>query len=103
MKAYIIVGMSGEYSDRMEWPVKGYLNEGHAKRECERMCAKSRVVKLEFGDDINYEVSWWNEDDQKAKEIRTFVGDPHYQMVLDIEPTYYVKEVDIVDLGWPTV
>jgi hypothetical protein len=32
MKIYIVFGQTGEYSDRVEWPVKAFQDEEKAKR-----------------------------------------------------------------------
>ena len=101
MKAYIIIGVAGDYSDRTEWLVKGYLNEVHAKQECERIDARSREVQSQLGDS-QWDFNWYDNDDAKVKEIRAFVGDAYFRYVLSDPPRYHVKEVDIVDLGWTT-
>jgi len=31
-KIYLVVGTTGEYSDRSDWPVRAYLSEDNAKR-----------------------------------------------------------------------
>jgi hypothetical protein len=102
MKVFVIVGVAGEYSDRSEWVVKAYMNESRARQEVETMCARSREVSSQIGDD-KYGINWYDEKDPQVRQYRQYVGDPHYHFVLSDAPEYYLEQCDVVDLGWPEI
>lgn len=95
MKAFIIFGQTGEYSDRTEWAVRGYLNEERARQEVETLTARVGEVLVRFGDTPN-----WRYDPVEHDKVAKFVGDPDFQMDYT-GTTYCIVEVDIADLGWP--
>lgn len=96
MKAYLIEGRCGEYSDRRTWPVCAYLNKARARDKVEHLTLKAKEAAVEFGEDFRYNV--WDETVRKA--ICAFIGDPNFQSDYT-GTTYHYYEIDIVDLGWP--
>jgi hypothetical protein len=96
MKAYLIEGRCGEYSDHRTWPVCAYLNEARARDKVDQLERNAKEAAVKFGDDFRYHLY----DDKVAKEIREFIGDSSFQS--DYTGTsYHYYEIDIVDLGWP--
>lgn len=66
------MGTSGEYSDRREWPVIAYHDEGAAKRHVE--AAQSEAIRLEEkkreaidNDEYDFSGDWDEADENKNK------------------------------------
>lgn len=96
MKVWIIMGTTGEYSDRSEWPVRGYINEATARTEVEAMSARAREVQDEFRQ-VKYDFS--PEGKARMSQIMQYIGDDSFNA--DYTGTsYYLMEVDIADFGW---
>lgn len=45
MQVYVVIGSTGEYSDRDEWPVAAYLDEDSARQHVEHAEAWSNVLQ----------------------------------------------------------
>jgi hypothetical protein len=77
--------------------VCAYMNRESAKAKVEDLTQKVAAAKVKFGEE---EVQYVHSD--SAKEIAEFIGDPHFQS--DYTGTsYYLSEVDVVDLGWTSM
>lgn len=81
-KLFIVMGTTGEYSDRTEWPVVAYEDEEEAEKHVD--AATRRAKELEVGRGSRYELS----DKERS------VYDPG--MGMDYTGTdYYVLEVEL--------
>lgn len=87
-KVYVVVGMTGEYSDGREWFVAAYLSE---------MAAANRVRECQlFANDVftRRDEQWNNEE--KWSALLKSGPDPSIQ--LDYTGTHYqISAVDLVD------
>lgn len=45
---YIVMGGTGEYSDRVEWPVAAYVNRADAEAAVLRLDAAARLIDIEY-------------------------------------------------------
>lgn len=45
-KIYVVMGTSGEYSDRDEWPVKAYIDEEKAKTHVVKASERAREIEI---------------------------------------------------------
>lgn len=55
MEIYVVVGTTGEYSDRREWAVKAFSNEDRAKDfvlEATKIAKELFVSKKRYSDDM---------------------------------------------------
>lgn len=43
-KVYVVMGTTGEYSDRSEWPVHAHLTEADAAKELAALVAKAKEL-----------------------------------------------------------
>jgi len=43
-KVWVLFGTTGEYSDRSEWVVRGYLNEADAEADCAALNAIAKDI-----------------------------------------------------------
>ena len=46
---YLVMGTTGEYSDRTEWPVKAYLDKGKAEQHVEQASKKAAEIDVTRG------------------------------------------------------
>jgi hypothetical protein len=84
MKIFVVMGTTGEYSDRSEWPVIGYFDEKKAQEHVEN------AAKVAKGIEATRTSPYWTDPDQSNQY------DPHMRM--DYTGTsYYLMEVDLVD------
>ncbi len=87
-KVYIVIGDTGEYSDRTEWPVIAYMDENKAVAHVARLDTwlVENKVSRNHGDVLSYE----ERDNLKTPD------DPHFSS--DYTGTRYcVMAVDIGD------
>ena len=81
MKVYVVFGSTGEYSDRREWIVCGFLDE---KRAQERVVLASHRANELF---VKYKNTYWDATKEKNEYDDRF--DMDYTGT-----TYYYAEVD---------
>ena len=96
-RIWIVMGSTGEYSDRNEWPVAAYREERLALTHVE--LATARAKELEQWTDGEEPWRWVDRDKRPANE-----HDPDMQM--DYTGTdYYAQSVDLLTsvLGVPEV
>lgn len=86
MKIYIVIGSTGEYSDRYEWPVIAYLN---------KIKAQDHVLKASKRSDEIFET--WKHDIIIPDGINEF--DPSFRMDYT-ETSYYLWEVELSELDF---
>jgi hypothetical protein len=85
-KCYIVVGMTGEYSDRSEWPVVVLDNEQAAKEYVAALDVQLQKIPQEYKDE-----RWEHEDEMQA--IMSL--DPSFYM--DYTGTgYHIRECEIL-------
>lgn len=90
MKIYVLMGSTGEYSDRDEWPVRAYRSQDAA----ERVAKQYSDVAREGFKRAEAATSRWNGYKLASKELQE-LGDPHARMDYT-GTTYYCFEVDLV-------
>jgi hypothetical protein len=82
VKVYVVMGSTGEYSDRTEWPVKAFRDEARAKEfviDCDREANRIQV-----------------EHDRGIRIRQTHKHDPDFRM--DYTGTsYFLYEVELDD------
>ena len=102
VKAYIVEGRTGEYSDHRTWPVCGYMNEAAAKAKVTQLEERIREVVATQGEDLLKQYYHEGDDLERHKVALAYIGDPNMQY--DYTGTsYHYYPVDIVDLGWPEI
>lgn len=86
-KVYVVMGTTGEYSDRNEWPVAAYMTEGQAAKRIVEQKRKAQEVRASGRD--RHDTGW-------TEWSRNETGDPGFQM--DYTGTdYFMMEVDLID------
>jgi hypothetical protein len=87
---YIVMGSTGEYSDRSEWPVVAYLNEEHAKEHVEKATAYAKEFEV-FAQRDEFRHNTWD----KRRELTVSPFDPRFSM--DYTGTsYWYDEVPLL-------
>lgn len=87
MTIYIVMGKTGEYSDRSEWPVVAYPSYSEAQTHVTLATEQARLIESKRENDWEY-----IDEDQTEKNIY----DP--KMRMDYNGTrYYIMEVDLLD------
>lgn len=79
---YVVMGTTGEYSDRSQWPVKAYRTEASARVLVEK--ASERAREIEVATKGSY----------RAMREAVNEHDPHMDMDYT-GTTYYVMKVDL--------
>jgi hypothetical protein len=83
-KIYIVMGTTGEYSDRSEWPVAAYFDVLKAQEHVEN------ATKVAQGIEVTRTSPYWTHPDQSNQY------DPNMQM--DYTGTqYFLMDVEIKD------
>lgn len=77
---FVVMGATGEYSDRCEWPVCAYRDEDQAKVKVVRCTQRVKELQALRPDQLSWEVSpeYKNEDPN-----------------LRVDSTYYIMTVDL--------
>lgn len=88
-RVWLVMGATGEYSDRQEWPVRAYLDKSVAEREVVRLTDEARALFA----DVGY---GWEPHQRKAVQGHgKKVGDPGFSM--DYTGTsYFYYEAELV-------
>lgn len=83
---YIITGSTGEYSDRIEWPVAAYTYKDTAKQKVVELNALAREVwkEIEASDEFDTLIG------KALKEI-----DPKVSIDYHTGVSYYLEEVEL--------
>ena len=93
MKAFVVFGSTGEYSDRAEWPVKGFTDKARAEAfefECTKAAKSFEDRRRAAWDDP--QDTW--DDEEEIKLMRSTGRDPGYRR--DYTGTdYYTVEVEV--------
>jgi hypothetical protein len=85
MKIYVVIGTTGEYSDRTEWLVKAFESENSAKKMVIEFSEKAREI--------------WDmkEKDYKTDEFELGkVFDPDFRMDNLTGTSYFLCEVELI-------
>jgi hypothetical protein len=69
-KVYIVMGTTGEYSDRSEWAVNAHLTEASAAEQLAALVAKAKELGVHTS--TNHGMPDWDEREELAKQL----GDP---------------------------
>ena len=86
-KVWIVMGSTGEYSDRREWPVVAFMSEAAAKDRIAALDVRMQEMPQQWR-----EVRWDHEGDMKAHMAAL---DPDF--VMDYTGTsYFFYEVEVV-------
>jgi hypothetical protein len=85
MKIWVLFGMTGEYSDRQEWPVRAYKDQAEAQAARERCDAYAHSAP-----------DYWHETyETRGKYVANNPDDP--SMCLDYTGTEYgIYELELV-------
>lgn len=83
MNVYVIVGETGEYSDRSVWIVKAFANEENAKEFVIKATEKAKEIYL-----LDRDLSW----EESEKLIKSNEYDPFFKMNYT-GTSYYYEEV----------
>ena len=87
---WVVMGGTGEYSDRREWPVRAYKDKAVTEREVTRLTEEAKALMARVGYDYSAEQS------KAVDEHGEKVGDPGFLM--DYTGTsYFYYEVELVD------
>jgi len=94
MKIWVVMGGSGEYSDRREWPVRAYTDMAEVQRQILLLTGKGNELSAER-DRLRDEVSdrWW---DFPSEEMRKTLPDPFIEFDYT-GVSYFYYEVELVD------
>jgi hypothetical protein len=87
---YVVMGSTGEFSDRTEWPLRAYRSEAAAQAEVERM---HHEINVRIGGRSRHDLRW-EERDGIEKEMKQL--DPQFEM--DYTGThYFIYTVTLAD------
>ena len=95
-KCYLLHGSTGEYSDRSDWVVRGYLDKSRADLDCSMANTQAaQYFNMTDADGIRF--SCGDEDAEEERRIRkeTLIVDPNAQFDYT-GTTYWVTECDLV-------
>lgn len=88
MTIFVVMGTTGEYSDRNEWPVVAYTDEQQAKIHIDAASEYARTLKIERD----------KSDDQWTFVLRPAPLDPTIEMnVYSDGTTYYYMTIELFD------
>jgi hypothetical protein len=91
-KIYVVMGTTGEYSDRQEWPVHAHMTEAAAVAEICALVAKAKEIGVHSSNCRG--IPEWNERKEIAKEL----GDPG--ATIDYTGVdWSIMSVDIANVG----
>lgn len=100
MKIYVVIGSTGEYSDRMEWVACAFHDEEKAKQVVTEWDAQARVVAAWRDDDgdgwgvYNRETGKHCWDDRSIPTDYPTHPDPHFSC--DYRTTYAYTETELL-------
>ena len=83
---HVVIGQTGEYSDRREWMVCGYVDEAMAQEHVRLASARAREI---FTASNNYDLPY------EARENLVNEYDPDAQSMDYTGTEYYIAAVDI--------
>jgi hypothetical protein len=90
MTIYIVMGKTGEYSDRSEWPVVAYPSYSEAQNHVLLATEQARLIESKR----EHQYDYISDDEDNNDEKNPY--DP--KMKIDYNGTrYYVMEVDLLD------
>jgi len=82
MKVYVVFGTTGEYSDRCEWPVVGYLDEGLAKAHVLLATSRAKEWETSRKSDFSDAPKGWSEYDKELS--MDYTGTEYFYKTVDI-------------------
>ena len=82
MNVYTVIGTTGEYSDRNEWPVISYLDEERAKDHVVRATEKATEWKVIRKETYADPPEGWSEYDHKMS--MDYTGTAYYYVTTEI-------------------
>ena len=85
MKIYIVMGESGEYSDRNVWDVKAFKNEIDARKFVEDCTKEGNILKLK------YEYEWYDSTIHDKHPL-----DPDFK-IRGNDFNYWIEETELED------
>lgn len=92
MKVHVVMGATGEWSDRIEWPVRAYRSEEAARAEVLRLTNAAMEYVTARGDDI----FGANDETERLTEAHRAQYDPGFSC--DYTGTsYFIYDVELVD------
>jgi hypothetical protein len=87
---YVVIGSTGEYSDRSEWPVRAYRNEAAAQAEVLRLGEAASAFYAKW------EPNGYGPERHKAEDAHRATFDPSFRC--DYTGTsYYLYSVELVE------
>lgn len=93
MNVYVVMGVTGEYSDRREWPVKAFLSQPRAEHLSDVATAEANRIQKEresvygyYSAQVEEDPSLRNKHDPNMK--MQYTGTDYYVLTveLDTEP-----------------
>jgi len=78
--AFVVEGMTGEYSDRTEWPVRAYLDRAEAEAFLAYCESWERSHGMEWG---------------RVGQMQRPAHDPHYGRDCSTGTSYYIVQVPL--------
>lgn len=89
MKIYVVIGVTGEYSDRTEWLVVAYKTKSLAKEHVIKATefARKWEVQVESEDKFSYQI--WKKEENPLDPIAPYMD---YTGI-----SYYYEEVNLID------
>lgn len=93
MKVWIVFGQTGAYSDKREWPVKGFSDMKRAET-FEFECTKAAKAYEKKKDARSHSNEYQNWEEEEAELKAAVPGDPHFRCSYT-GTDYYTLEVEI--------
>lgn len=91
-EVFVVMGATGEYSDRYEWPVRAFLDEGKAQALVAAADEDARAWLARSADHWQQYMNFRELSETEKAEL--FPHDPHFSM--DYTGTsYYVMKVEL--------
>lgn len=95
MMIWVVMGTTGEYSDRSEWPVKAFRDERQAERFA--MAAKIRASEIEATRKALGESGEWNNAADQAL-LKTNELDPDMKTVYTGTDYYAMGPIELEEI-----
>src|SRR5947199_241528 len=89
---HVVMGTTGEWSGRKEWPVAAYFDEEDAKRHVLAASAEMRKLMATLKDDMLYDTDAVCEKIRARPDLPPY--DPNFQMTYT-GTSYFIVQVEL--------
>lgn len=83
---YVVMGTTGEYSDRSEWPVLAFVDEEAAKRHVENASRRAKELEATAPEDWNKKSDHWKQNEFDKEMQHDYTETTYYYMHVELRP-----------------